>query len=81
MSGDKRDRAQPVSDESLDQAVGGTATPDDIGGSLTTMSELGVGTQLGVQQAVDQQTKANQVYSNTLKKYSDTASGITGNLK
>jgi hypothetical protein len=45
------------------------------------MSELGVGTQLGVQQAVDQQTKANQVYSNTLKKYSDTASGITGNLK
>jgi hypothetical protein len=81
MSGDKRDRAEPVSDEILDQAIGGTTTPDDIGGSLETMSEMGVSTQLGLQQKVDQQTKANQAYSTMLKTYSTTTSGITGNLK
>jgi hypothetical protein len=49
--------------------------------SYDSLGDLGQEQQLKMQMALDRQSKANQIMSNMLKKISDTAQGITQNLK
>ncbi len=49
--------------------------------SYDALGDLGQEQQLKMQMALDRQSKANQIMSNMLKKISDTAQGITQNLK
>jgi predicted ribosomally synthesized peptide with nif11-like leader len=73
--------AGELSDQELDAVAGGlglilpTSSPKD------TLSELSEAQQLMMQMVMDRMTKAESAASNTLKKISDTASGIISNLK
>ena len=58
----------------LDQASGGS-------GHLDSLSDLGMEQQLRLQMTMDRFSKATSMLSNILKKFSDTASQITANLK
>ena len=57
----------------LDQVSGG--------GHLDSLSDLGMEQQLRLQMTMDRFSKATSMLSNILKKFSDTASQITANLK
>jgi hypothetical protein len=61
----------------LDQVSGGKG----LGGHLDSLSDLGTEQQLRLQMTMDAFSKSASMLSNILKKFSDTASGITANLK
>lgn len=61
----------PVTRDQVRRAV---PKPDGI-------SEMGEQNQLRMQQHMDRMAKHNEAVSNTMKKHSDTSSGIVSNLK
>ncbi len=77
MSGTSK-KPTNLSDESLDQAAGGTSRDS---ADLDSLSEMGESSQFSLQAKMDAATKSAQTLSNLLKKSSDTTSGIIGNMK
>lgn len=70
-------RARPARGRAKDLTPGARRNPR--GGD--SMSDMTQATQLRMQVMLDRQTKADAMASNVLKKVSDTASTIVGNLK
>jgi hypothetical protein len=64
-----------VAKSKIDSAV------DKAKGDLDSMSEMGEMESLRLQMAMDRMSKMMSTLSNVLKKVSDTANGITANLK
>ena len=54
---------------------------DQMKSDLDSMSEMGQMESLRLQMAMDRMSKATQTASNLLKKFSDTAGQIVGNMK